>query len=80
MKDRIGTLNADGSVKEYPALSLAGFPYEKTQDRIGISRTQFVILDRFLSADARDKLLAEIAPASGKVAPVVTDDKDGNVG
>ena len=64
MDKRIGTYNADGSIKEYPQVSLAGQAFDNTQDRLGIGNGQFVILDRFLTASARDELLAQLKPPS----------------
>jgi hypothetical protein len=60
MQNRIGIYNEDGSIKTYPELSLAGQVYDKTQDKLGIGNGRFVILDRFLTADARAELLTKV--------------------
>ena len=65
MQNRIGTYNEDGSIKTYPEFSLAGQAYDKTQDRLGIGGNRFVILDRFLSVEARAELLAKVIGTSG---------------
>ena len=65
MQNRIGTYNEDGSIKTYPELSLAGQHFDRTQDRLGIGGNRFVVLDRFLSASARDELLAKVIGTPG---------------
>lgn len=58
--DRIGTLNADGTVKVHPKLSLLGAEYDHTQSRLGIDKTHFVILDRWLSQTLQDNVVLHL--------------------
>lgn len=65
---RIGLLNTDGSVKAMPEVSISGNSYDNAQDRLGIGKGQFVILDRGLSSDVRDILVSALL-ASTKETP-----------
>lgn len=68
---RIGTYNADGSIKAMPELSLSGNSYDPTQDKRGIAPFKFVILDRGMGKDECDILISALL-ASAKETPKTT--------
>ena len=72
MNDKIGTYNADGSIKSYPATSLKGSAYDSQQDRLGIGNGQFVILDRGMTADERTILVSELLASPKAPSKTVT--------
>ena len=67
MDNRIGTFNADGSVKNFPAVNIVGQPYEKPANIVGLDAARFVVIPiNYVDNGEVESLRASLKVSKGK--------------